>query len=77
MADYVRKATIEVKAQQFFVAVLPWPAGVREDPQGAGHYLSLPEGPLTIRDGEWVVIDEFGKTLILDGATLAKVYTPK
>lgn len=79
MADFTKNTTVDVKAEQFLAASLPWPAGVDEDPQLKGfHYFSSPtEGPMVIQDGDWVVTDEFGDRFVLTNATFQRVYSPK
>lgn len=79
MADYVKSPVIEVKAQQFLIAVKPWPAGVDEDPglKGSYYFASSTEGAVGLSDGDWVVTDEHGRQLVVASARFSGLYTAK
>ena len=79
MADYVKSPVVEVKAEQFLVAVKPWPPGVDEDPlsKGAYYFASSSEGALGLSDGDWIVTDEHGRRFVLPPARFGSLYTVK
>lgn len=53
-----RKKPVVVTAEQFFEAQLPWPEGVEQDviagERNSPHIKTL-EGPMLVRDGDWVI----------------------
>jgi len=54
MARY-RKKPVVIEAQQFFFNHVPWPAGVEKVCREGLPFVKTLEGPLLVRDADWII----------------------
>jgi hypothetical protein len=77
-----RMKSVPVDAYKFTAIGKPWPRGVREvtrvTPDGdfTCYVIVTPDGPATVRDGDWIIINAEGIASVLSDVQFLKQYEP-
>lgn len=72
-----RKKPIVVEAEQFYPEKLPWPKGVRCEPERRhGYFMETLEGPFQVLPADWIITGVKGERYPCKPDIFAATYEP-